>query len=79
LSGQKHAGIFILQNNDITATAFKRNSEGPIPLPIFWQNEEQNLFGRRPPENRMTGNYTRTITDKHLGLHISEVNLNVKK
>jgi len=70
--------MFILQNKDIRTTAFKRNFEGPIPLPIFWQNEEQNLYRRRPPENLMTDNYTRTITDKHLGLHISEVILKVK-
>jgi hypothetical protein len=70
--------MFILQNKDIRTTACKRNSKGPIPLPIFWQNDEQNSFRPRPPENRMTDNYTRTITDELSFLHISEVTLNVK-
>jgi hypothetical protein len=49
-------------NKDIRATAFKRNSNGPIPLSIFWQSDEQNSFTQRPPENRLTDNYRRTQT-----------------
>lgn len=70
--------MFILQNKDFRATAFKRNSKGPVPLLIFWQNEEQNSYRRQPPENRMTDNYTRTITDKHSGPQISEVTMYIK-
>jgi hypothetical protein len=47
-------------------------------IAIFWYNEEQNSFRPRPPENQMTDNYTKKITDTRSGLHISEVTVNVK-